>query len=63
MKKVKKNYRSPDIEEIRLDKDISLQLASQSSTSPNDPFNSAARSGAPSSISRQAEDPYQYDNW
>ena len=61
MKKVKKNYRSPDIEEIRLDNEISLQLASQSSTSPEDPFNPAA--GAPSSISRQSEDPYQYESW
>lgn len=62
MKKVKKNYRSPDIEEIRLDKEISLQFATQSSTSPEDPFKPAP-GAAPSGINRQSEDPYQYDNW
>ncbi|NLO72028.1 MAG: hypothetical protein GX102_14010 [Porphyromonadaceae bacterium] len=39
MKEIRKTYQRPEIEEIKLDKEISLQLQSpQSGTSPGDPF-------------------------
>lgn len=61
MKKEKKNYRSPEIEEVKLDKEISMQYQSVSRTSPDDPFKQAPSN--PSRMSRQAEDPYQYETW
>ena len=58
----KKTYSSPEIEEIRLDNEISLQLASvgQSTTPPGNP--TSARQGAPRMDTNES-DPYQYENW
>ena len=58
----KKTYSSPEIEEIRLDNEISLQLASvgQSATPPGNP--TSARQGAPRMKTNES-DPYQYENW
>ena len=58
----KKTYSSPEIEEIRLDNEISLQLASvgQSPTPPVNPGTSP--SGAPRMETNES-DPYQYENW
>ncbi len=58
----KKTYSSPEIEEIRLDNEISLQLASvgQSATPPGNP--TSATQGAPRMKTNES-DPYQYENW
>ncbi len=53
---MKRNYNSPHIEEILLDKAISLQLQSNSTTPPGGPGEDA--------MNRVREsDPYQYDGW
>ena len=58
----KKTYSSPEIEEIRLDNEISLQLASvgQSATPPGNP--ASGSQGAPR-MGTNESDPYQYENW
>ena len=59
----KKTYSSPAIEEIRLDNEISLQLASvgQSPTPPGNP-GAPGSQGAPRMETNES-DPYQYENW
>lgn len=60
----KRKYINPSIEEVRLDNEISLQLASNP-TEPGEGWtNPGGATPAPSAMKGAAEsDPYQYDNW
>ena len=54
---MKKTYRSPFIEEIVLDKEISLQLQSNPTVNPGE------IEMMNQSQSASMQDPYQYDGW
>ena len=54
---MKKTYKKPEINQIRLDSQISLQLASNDNT-PTLPEDEIPLTGK-----RQAVDPYQYEAW
>lgn len=56
----KRTYNTPAIEEIRLDNEISLQLASTPPVGPRE--NAPASQGAPRMDTNES-DPYQYENW
>ncbi|MDD4426960.1 MAG: hypothetical protein PHG64_00975 [Paludibacter sp.] len=59
---MKKIYLTPEIIEIELDNNISLQLATQPPTS-NPRENMRARSNSAQADSFSEENPYQYENW
>lgn len=63
MKNIKKKYNRPEIELIKLDNEISLQLVSQSLTSPDDPFATSAKGTPAGRVNQIDEDPYQYETW
>ena len=57
----KRTYNTPAIEEIRLDNEISLQLASTPPVNPRE--NAPAASQGVSRMDTPESDPYQYENW
>lgn len=56
----KRTYITPALEEVRLDNEISLQLASTPPVNPRE--NASGSQGAPR-METYESDPYQYDNW
>ncbi|NLO72030.1 MAG: hypothetical protein GX102_14020 [Porphyromonadaceae bacterium] len=56
---MKRKYITPEIESIRLDKEISLQLASD----PPSRESAAPHSMEPNLMSSPDSDPYIYENW
>lgn len=56
----KRTYITPALEEVRLDNEISLQLASTPPVNPRE--NPQGSQGAPRMETNES-DPYQYDNW
>lgn len=58
---MKRKYITPEIESIRLDKEISLQLASDPPVNPRESV--APHSMEPNLMSSPDSDPYIYENW
>lgn len=61
--KNKKAYVSPEIELIKLDNEISLQLLSPYSGPQEGGPNLAPRAKSPESSTIQNDDPYNYEQW
>ena len=59
---MKRTYNTPAIEEIRLDNEISLQLASPTINQDYE-LKAPAAQGAPRGMDSAPEDPYQYESW
>ena len=56
----KRTYITPALEEVRLDNEISLQLAS---TPPENPRENASGSQGVPYMETNESDPFQYENW